>query len=294
MKVLVADDDTSTRGLITDLLESIGVSDVVETGDGEETLSLFEQDPFDLVVLDWEMPGKNGMDIIRAIRAGGSQVPIVMVTVWAEKNRVLEAIQAGASDFLAKPFEADLLREKLQRFCQHTDALKRFKQRTGALMKVAYINPFITSVISLFDTMLGIKLTRGRPFIKDHCLPEHEISGVIGLSGKAKGVVVLSLSKESALSATQVLLGGKRPETINADVVDAVGELANIVAGGAKAQLERLAMSVSLPTVIAGKNHSVQFPSSVTPVCIPFDCEWGSVAVEVGLVEEPVPAPAMA
>ncbi len=286
MKVLVADDDKSMRDLVVNLLNAVGVPEVVEACNGEEALSLFEQAEFDLVVTDWEMPGRSGLEVIRAIRAKGCQVPIIMITVRTEKEQVLEAIQAGASDFLAKPFKADVLREKLKRFCQHIDALKQLQKRTGASMKVAYINPFITSVISLFDTMLGIELTRGQPFVKGGILPEHDISGIIGLTGKAKGVVVLSLSKGAALRATEVLLM-ERPEDINEDVVDAVGELANIVAGGAKAQLEQLAMSVSLPTVITGKNHSVGFPSEVTPVCIPFHCEWGDVTVEVGLLEQP-------
>ena len=54
-----------------------------------------------------------------------------------------------------------------------------------------------------------------------------------------------------------------------------------------KARLKHLAMSVSLPTIITGKSHSVEFPKRVTPICIPFDCAWGYVAVEVGLIEEP-------
>ena len=274
MKVLVVDDDKSMRALVVHLLNAVGMAEILEACDGEEALSLFEQEEFDLVVIDWEMPGRSGVEVIREIRAKGCQVPIIMVTVRKEKEAVLEAIQAGASDFLAKPFKADVLRDKLKRFCQHVDDLKQFKQQSGISMKVGYINPFITSVISLFDTMLGVKLTRGQPFVKGSIVPEHDISGIIGLTGRAKGSVVLSLSKESALRATEVLLA-EQPEDINDDVVDAVGEMANIVAGGAKAQLEQLAMSVSLPTVITGKNHLIGFPSEMKPVCI-------SVSLRVG------------
>jgi chemotaxis protein CheX len=153
-------------------------------------------------------------------------------------------------------------------------------------MKVEYINPFLQSTLAVFDTMLGCKLNRREPFMKHGCQPEHEVSGIIGLSGKARGIVVLSLSKEAALRATEALLRDP-PTDINADVIDAVGELTNIIAGGAKARLKHLVMSVSLPTIIVGKSHSVEFPKRVTPICIPFDCEWGSVSVEVGLIEEP-------
>jgi chemotaxis protein CheX len=151
-------------------------------------------------------------------------------------------------------------------------------------MKVEYINPFLVSTISTFKTMLGCVLTRGTPYIKTGSQPEHEVSGLIGLSGKAQGTVVLGLGREAAIRAAEAMLQ-ERPPDINGDVVDAVGELTNIIAGGAKAQLEHLDLSVSLPSVITGKSHSIQFPTKVTPLCIPFESEWGLVTVEVGLSE---------
>jgi len=151
-------------------------------------------------------------------------------------------------------------------------------------MNVEYINPFLTSTISVFDTMLNCKLERGAPYLKSGVQPQHEVSGVIGLSGKAQGTVVLELSREAALSATEAMLQ-ERPAEINGDVTDAIGELVNMIAGSAKAKLEHLSMSVSLPTVITGKNHCVEFPTKVTPICIPFTSPWGDICLEVGLCE---------
>ncbi len=153
-------------------------------------------------------------------------------------------------------------------------------------MKAEHINPFLTSTISAFETMLGCTLTRGTPYIKNGSQSGHEVSGVIGLSGQAKGMVVLGLGREAAIGAAETLLQ-ERPPEINADVTDAVGELANIIAGSAKAKLEDLNMSVSLPTVVTGEGHCVEFPQHVTPICIPFESQWGSVIVEVGLIEQP-------
>jgi len=151
-------------------------------------------------------------------------------------------------------------------------------------MKAEYINPFLASAMAAFETMLGCTLTRGTPYVKNGAQPEHEVSGVIGLSGKAQGTVVLSLSRDAAINAAGELLG-ERPSEVNGEVTDAVGELTNIIAGGAKAKLEHLDLSVSLPTVIAGKHHSVEFPRKVTPICIPFESQWGLITVEVGLSE---------
>ncbi len=156
-------------------------------------------------------------------------------------------------------------------------------------MRVEYINPFVSAVLSVFRTMLGTELTRGQPFVKAGFQPRHQISGVIGLSGKARGTIVLSLDRDAALEATEVMTQ-ERPSSINADVIDAVGELANMIAGSAKAQLEQFQLSVSLPSVITGKGHCIDFPSNTTPICIPFECEWGEIDVEVGLVEVPVPS----
>jgi len=153
-------------------------------------------------------------------------------------------------------------------------------------MRVEYINPFIASLSNAFRTMLDCEVKRVAVFLKDSKSPKydppHEVSGVIGLSGTAVGTVVLSLSRNVALQAASVMLA-YQVEEINADVIDAVGELTNMVAGAAKAQLEQHKLMVSLPSVIVGKGHEVRFPSDVTPICVQFQTPWGPLALEVGL-----------
>ena len=152
-------------------------------------------------------------------------------------------------------------------------------------MNPDYIDHFLTAAVSTFDAMLGCKLTPLETFVKTGFQAEYEVSGVIGLSSKkARGTVVLSLSKEAALSATEAMLG-ERPEEINGDVTDAVGELTNIIAGAAKAKLEHLTLDVSLPTTVVGKQLVMRFPQGAASICIPYGCPWGDVAVEVALVE---------
>jgi len=148
-------------------------------------------------------------------------------------------------------------------------------------MRAEYINPFISSLTNAFRTMLGCEVRRREISVKSNHSPRHEISGVIGLSGRAVGTVVLSLSESVALKAASTLLMSEATE-INDEVVDAVGELTNVVAGGAKAQLAEFQLSVSLPNVVTGRGHEVRFPSDVIPICVAFDSDWGSLAVEVG------------
>lgn len=151
-------------------------------------------------------------------------------------------------------------------------------------MKVEFVNPFINATTSVFRTMLGCELTRGQPALKMNRAPEYEVSGLIGLTGKCQGMVVVSLGRDTAISATEIMLS-ERPEELNRDVIDAVGEVANMIAGAAKSELEQFQLSVGLPSVICGKNHSIGFPSNCTPIMLPFDSKIGPVCVEVGLSE---------
>jgi chemotaxis protein CheX len=153
-------------------------------------------------------------------------------------------------------------------------------------MRAEYINPFIRALVNTFDTMLGCEVTRGQLVLKENHVPLHEISGTIGLSGKAVGTVVVSLSPEVAIKAASAMLMMEAAE-VDEDVIDAVGEIANMVAGSAKAELEEYQLQISLPNVVTGKNHKIRFPSQVKPLCVPFSTPWGELTLEVGL--EPVP-----
>ncbi|MDZ4820431.1 MAG: response regulator [Planctomycetota bacterium] len=114
-RVLVADDSSTMRKIILRSLQAVGVPNAVEAADGVEAVDLFKPGEFDLVLTDWNMPNKNGLEVIQEIRRMDANVKIIMVTTEAEKSRVLEAIQAGVSDYLVKPFTADTLREKLEK-----------------------------------------------------------------------------------------------------------------------------------------------------------------------------------
>ncbi len=114
-RVLVADDSSTMRKIILRSLQAVGVSEVTEAADGDEAVDKFNPGDFDLVLTDWNMPGKNGLEVTQEIRKKDDKIPIIMVTTEAEKSRVMEAIEAGVSDYLVKPFTAETLREKLEK-----------------------------------------------------------------------------------------------------------------------------------------------------------------------------------
>lgn len=149
-------------------------------------------------------------------------------------------------------------------------------------MRADQINPFITSLLETFQTMLNCELVRGQPYLRQEPDGSFAVSGVIGLSGDAIGAVVVGFTKEAALQAASALLMSEATE-LNTDVKDAIGEIANMVAGAAKAKLEGLRLAISLPNVVTGPAHEIHFPSDIRPIVIPFESPWGSLRLEVGL-----------
>lgn len=149
-------------------------------------------------------------------------------------------------------------------------------------MNVSYINPFITATTNVFKTVLDCEIERRSLSLKPSYAPSFEVSGMIGLSGKATGAVVLSVSSPVAFKLVETMLE-VRVHEINSDVVDAVGELTNMIAGGAKTFLSQYELSLGLPAVFTGRSRSIDFQSKTCPLCIMFDTPWGPMAVEVGL-----------
>jgi two-component system chemotaxis response regulator CheY len=116
MKVLLVDDSSTMRRIQVNQLNALGVKDIVEAENGQDGLDkLAANMPVDFVLLDWNMPIKNGFEFLTEARANAAYagVKIVMCTSESEKSRVLEALKAGANNYIVKPFTPDALKEKL-------------------------------------------------------------------------------------------------------------------------------------------------------------------------------------
>jgi two-component system chemotaxis response regulator CheY len=116
VNALVVEDSTTIRMILRKYLGKMGF-DVVEAGNGREGLDrLREMTQTDVVLVDWNMPEMNGVDFVRAVRAdrGYDVLPLVMVTTNAELENVAEALNAGANEYVMKPFTLEMIREKLE------------------------------------------------------------------------------------------------------------------------------------------------------------------------------------
>lgn len=147
-------------------------------------------------------------------------------------------------------------------------------------MRAELINPFLKATLSTFQTMVNTSPAPGTPYVKAEPGLAHDISGIIGLSGGAKGAVIISFPTKTALAAVSAFIGLNVTQ-VDADVTDAVGELANIIAGAAKADLAGLNVTISLPSVVVGQNHKVTTPKDIPSIVIPFNCNLGEFIVEV-------------
>ncbi len=152
----------------------------------------------------------------------------------------------------------------------------------GFMIRVEFINPFIIAVTKTLETMVQCNVVREAPMIKKSTTTLYPVSGIIGLSGRIAGTVVLTMTEPLALKCASTMLMDEMKE-IDADVLDAVGELTNVIAGNAKAQLEEYKLSISLPNVIYGKDTELRFPENCQPFTIPFSSEFGKLAVEIGV-----------
>lgn len=117
MKILVVDDFSTMRRIIKNLLKDLGFTSVQEADDGSTALPMLQQGEFDFVVTDWNMPGMQGIDLLRAIRSDEKlkHLPVLMVTAEAKKEQIVAAAQAGVNGYVVKPFTAATLKEKLDK-----------------------------------------------------------------------------------------------------------------------------------------------------------------------------------
>ncbi|MCC5880407.1 MAG: chemotaxis response regulator CheY [Idiomarina sp.] len=117
MKILVVDDFSTMRRIIKNLLRDLGFSNIDEADDGTTALPMLQNGDFDFVVTDWNMPGMQGIDLLRAIRADDElkDIPVLMVTAEAKREQIIEAAQAGVNGYIVKPFTAATLKEKLEK-----------------------------------------------------------------------------------------------------------------------------------------------------------------------------------
>ena len=117
MKILIVDDFSTMRRIIKNLLRDLGYNNTHEADDGNTALPMLKNGDYQFVVTDWNMPGMQGIDLLKAIRLDDKlkHLPGLMVTAEAKREQIIEAAQAGVNGYIVKPFTAATLKEKLDK-----------------------------------------------------------------------------------------------------------------------------------------------------------------------------------
>jgi chemotaxis protein CheX len=149
-------------------------------------------------------------------------------------------------------------------------------------IEIDYINPVVQALEEVFHTMLNSNLERTGIGLMENSHALYRVSGIVGVSGKGVGTVVLSMQPSVAIKAAETMLMMEGLTEVNNDVLDTVGELTNMVCGSAKAKLAQFQLSISLPNILTGDDCWIHFPQKAFPISIPFKCHWGLLALQIG------------
>lgn len=143
------------------------------------------------------------------------------------------------------------------------------------------ILPFIRTTRNLFETMFQMDIEIGSPSIKPPSSPSFDVSGIIGMSGDVEGSVVLSFPMATAVRVVSLFTGQEISAESEDDLTDAIGEVVNMVAGGAKAQLDGKKVSISCPSVVIGEGHTIHGQRDAVCVVVPCQSDCGEFNIEV-------------
>jgi two-component system, chemotaxis family, chemotaxis protein CheY len=117
INVLIVDDFATMRRIIKGVLKQLGFNNLIEAEDGEIALKELRKEKVGLIVSDWNMPNMTGLELLKAVRADSSlkNIPFLMVTAEGQKENVIQAVQAGVSNYIVKPFTPETFNAKLEK-----------------------------------------------------------------------------------------------------------------------------------------------------------------------------------
>ena len=117
MRVLVVDDFSTMRRIIKNILRQLGFNNVVEADDGTTAWDTLNKDKIDFVISDWNMPQMTGIELLRKVRGSEefADLPFLMVTAEAQQENIIEAVQAKVSNYIVKPFTAEVMKQKIDK-----------------------------------------------------------------------------------------------------------------------------------------------------------------------------------
>jgi two-component system chemotaxis response regulator CheY len=273
MRALIVDDSRSMRSILGRILSQLGI-EVSEAADGNEALSrLASGERVDFAFVDWHMPVMDGLQFVATLRSRAepwSSLPIMMVSTESDNEHIMQALSAGANEYMVKPFTADAVSEKLgllgieDSFAESTNPIAT-EQEQAHMEIVAPSNQVIFEIVdevwSSFLDGAG-ELIRRAP--DPEALPDRGVLASIQITGRWNGSVRISCSIALARRIAASMFAKEEAEVADDELADAVGEFTNIVGGNVKALFPG-PCSLSLP----GVSGLGEFGTTLPPQSVP-------------------------
>jgi chemotaxis protein CheX len=149
-------------------------------------------------------------------------------------------------------------------------------------MDVKFINPFLRGTIDVIKKMAFMEPRPGKVYLKETNIAHGDVSGIIGITGDAVGSLAISFNEACICHIITSMLGESYHEA-NKDVFDGVGEITNMISGVARTYMEKEGMAVyaAIPSVIYGKDHTINHILNAPSIVIPFVTDSGTFVVDV-------------
>jgi chemotaxis protein CheX len=277
MKVITVADTPSTPGMIRGIFKMRKLPvDCVHAHTREDMLAAMDESS--VVLVDWERDPAECAEFVYAAKEKLAKVPVLILCVKQKAGTTFAGIKAGAAGVINKPFQPDDVIKSI------ATALRK-GQSIRPTVNVEFINPFIDATRNVFSSMCRVEIARKRIFLKDDYKMLGDVSGVMKLSGTASGSVVIGMSSELARLVVGNMLSEPPAAELTQDVLDATGEIINMISGQAKASLVKTKyhFTISIPKVVTGPGHEIEHQPGTPNIVVVFEGAGHDFSLQVCL-----------
>jgi len=271
-KILLIEDNLQVSGLISEALIECG-HQVFAADNLEEAEEFLLINAFQILIVDLKIKDNFIFPFLEKINKNMeiARAELIVITGYSNYENITKTLQMGVSHIFAKPFPMSALINKVEKI------LHPPVSRSGAFDS-SIIKIFLEATIHIFHHVASLPLKAGKPFLRNSASAINEFSAVIWLkSSQIQGIMTVNLDQEVLMKVIERMFGPQALEFIeNEGFRDTCGELANQILGRAKQQFlkERgMSFEISVPKVIFGKDHIVDYPTSSPVLTIPFSYE---------------------
>ena len=204
-RVLIADDEKNMRWVLSEALAAEGY-EVLQASDGKEALTAVEEQHPDLMVLDHKMPSPDGMEVLRKIRAKGETFPIIMLTAHGNVETAVEAMKAGATEYLTKPFDLGELKLSIEKAIRISDLSDEVRRLRAELDRDWDVDGFIAADPHMVEILMTV----------EKVAPTSATVMIYGESGTGKELIARAIHRLSPRDAKPFVEvhAGALPETL--------------------------------------------------------------------------------